>query len=192
MERQLHMGGQRRRADQRGQMMPEGMVGLGIGLAVGVGLAITLAAMSQKRAAQDLPPDSAPDQSARRPQGSARVVSAAVTVRGTPEEVKAAAETAGLSGAMIGDASATLQKSEREPEDVLAWQSEDGQTLVKLEFRPARGGSMTAVTGIVGIEGGRVASAVRSVLGHGPEVALKTAMSEFRMRLEAGEVARAR
>lgn len=190
-------GGERPRSpalrDEPSHRLPRALQIAGLA-ALGLGAAIVVGRLAQARD-PGLPRDSAPIRSQRSRFGTDTVVSTAITVHGTPEVVLAALDTAigkGLAQGMIGAPESQLHRVPHDTPDVLSWRTEDGSTLVKLMLRPARGGRMTAITGIVSVEDAGVLTRLGSALGKGPHIALKHALTEFRMRFETGETARAR
>jgi hypothetical protein len=163
--------------------------------AISLGAILAFNRLAQGSDTTPRPRDSAPTRAQRQTWGDDTVLSAAVTVNGTPEAVLAALEEAighGLATGMLGTPDITLNRIPHDTPDVISWRSEDGTTLVKLMLRPVRDGRMTALTGLVSIEDAGVMARLKSKLGRGPKSELKHALTEFRMRFETGETARAR
>lgn len=161
-------------------------------LLVGAGLAaLGLAyAMRSNGSADRRPADSAPGSASKRGFGADKVVATAVTIHAPQDRViEALAEDSELPAAMIGQRGISLAPVDHvDGSDVLSWRTEDGN-LVKLRVRPVRGGAFTAVTGILALEGGRLGAAIAPLFGQSPRQALRHALTEVRMRIEAGEIA---
>jgi hypothetical protein len=160
-------------------------------LMAGAGLAaLGLAYAMRPRHDDDRPPDSAPGNAAKRGFGADKVVASAVTIHAAQDRViEALANDPDLPAAMAGQPGISLTPIDHaDGSDILSWRTEDGD-LVKLRVRPVRGGAFTAVTGILALEGGRLGAAIAPLVGKSPKQSLRHALTEARMRIEAGEVA---
>jgi hypothetical protein len=160
-------------------------------LLVGAGLAaLGLAYALRSSTNEGRPADSAPGSAAKRGFGADKVVATAVTIHASQDRVIAAlTEDKGLPAAMVGQPGIPLTPIDHaDGSDILSWRTGEGD-LVKLRVRPVRGGAFTAVTGILALEGGRLGAAIAPLIGKSPRQTLRHALTELRMRVEAGEVA---